>query len=71
MVGEVDIKCPNCKYEFKWLIKEYKWQKGFKNFKKIADERILQIQKRKDISADEKVTEVIKVISILCASLAT
>jgi len=71
MVGEIDIKCPSCKYEFQWLIKEYKWQKEFKNFKKIADERILQIQKRKDISTDEKVTEVIKVTSILCASLAT
>jgi len=23
-VGEIDIKCPSCKYEFQWLIKEYK-----------------------------------------------
>ena len=51
-------------------MKKY-FREKLKEFKDKADKSILQIQERDDISADEKVTEVIKIISAICAALAT
>ena len=71
MVGKLVIKCPNCKEPFEWFIKVYAWDKKFQGFKSSVDKAILEIDKRDDISKDEKVSRIIKIISTTCAALAT